>query len=213
MIIAIFIASLVAVSIGGFIYTMTKQYSVSVARNTMAAELSKATNRLDNDIKFATGALSISPIDPSGPQNNAGKWATNTSSNLDTVVLATMARDVNGNSINNTHPGYADSIIYYVRDGNLFRRIVAANQTGNRYTTLTCTLTPTGGCPTDEKVLENLKSFNVTLYTENETATSNPQLAKSIKLEIKLEVQKSGQALTQSSTLSSRFQGAEIIAP
>ncbi len=206
LIVAIVVSSFLIVAIVAFIVTLTRQYSVSVARNTLTNELSTAVNRIDTDVKSSDKIIATSPLDPAGPLNNSSRWSLSTSTNLDTVVLTTLARTSSGSSLSGGYPGQADIIVYYVRDGSLYRRLVAVDHPNNRYDTLTCPGTPSGGCPADEVLLEGVTAFNVTMLGSS-GPTTNPAQAKSLKFTIRGEVTEAGQTITQTSTISSSLLG------
>ncbi len=206
LIVAIFISSLLILSIVAFIVALTKQYSISVARNILTTELSSTVNRIDSDVRASDSVLATSPVDPAGPLSSGKKWSTNTSTSKDTIVLTTIARTTSGDPVNNVYPGLADIIVYYVRNGSLYRRLVAANESDNRYSTLLCATTSDGGCSADEKLLDNVTEFNVTFYGTS-GLTSSPSQAKNLNFTIKAETTEAGQPISQTSTISAHLSG------
>jgi prepilin-type N-terminal cleavage/methylation domain-containing protein len=122
------------------------------------------------------------------------------------LVMAQPSRDASGkpiytNPANNDYSGPRDSTVLYLKNGALYERNVYTSQSAN--TTLTCAGTSTiGGCPSDIKVVDNVKNFAVTYYNSTgvEIPSSLPdgsggtinnynarKLAKAVKIDLTLE--------------------------
>lgn len=204
LILVIAISGILIVSLVSFISSMTKQFGITSARNAQTTQLSLATDRLDNDIKGATAVLNYSPADPSGPSGMP--WQTSTNR----LVLSTAARDSSDEPIPGSN-GYAtDTIIYYLKDGSLYRRVLAANYAGNRYTTKTCSATPSGGCASDTKITDNVQSITFFYYAKDTGASLTPVTppiatgnVTTVKFKLTLTRQQSGQTISTESNTSS----------
>lgn len=204
LILVIAISGILIVSLVSFISSMTKQFGITSARNAQTTQLSLATDRLDNDIKGATAVLNYSPVDPSGPSGMP--WQTSTNR----LVLSTAARDSSDEPIPGSN-GYAtDTIIYYLKDGSLYRRLLPANYAGNRYTPKNCSATPSGGCASDTKITDNVQSITFFYYAKDTGASLTPVTppiatgnVTTVKFKLTLTRQQSGQTIsTESNTTS-----------
>lgn len=202
LIVIIVVSGILLISLVSFISSLTKQYGVSSVRNAQTTQLSLATDRIDNDIKGATAVLNYSPADPSGP--SGAPWQTSSTR----LVLSTSARNSSNEPIPGSN-GYAtDTIIYYLNEGSLYRRILAANYPGNRYTTKTCAVTVAGGCSTDTKLTDNVQSLTFTYFAkgDNTTEVTLPIATgnvTTVKFKLILARQQSGQTIsTESNTTS-----------
>lgn len=120
---------------------------------------------------------------PGAPGNLFG-WQ----SDADTLILATAAEDNSGNIIfqdESQYISYKNNIIYFLENGDLKRRVLAAEIPDNKAVTTCPEAAATSSCPEDTTILENVDSFEVKYYdSQNQEVT--PNNARSIGLEISL---------------------------
>lgn len=144
-------------------------------------------NRVANDIRLATSADENNrwaddnaPGAPTDPLS----WQSNTS----TLVLAMAAVDSSNNVIFDDAHDYVsakNNIIYYVSNGTLYRRTLAAPNSGNTAITTCPPASATSSCPADREVLDNVTSFSIAYYGSDGTTTI-PTSAHSVQLNVTL---------------------------
>ncbi len=201
IIVAITVASILIVGVFSFIITYTNQYAVTSARTKLESSLVSGSDRIDRDIKTSRKVLAENSIADAAAPGSPAKWVSDDSQ----LVLGTTARKENGESLDGTYPGVFDNIIYYMRGQSLYRRILAHDDGSgaNRFTTITCSALPEGGCAADEKVLDDVSSFTVHYYDETNAPANPVDGTKRIRISIELSADTSGQTISTSTSFMS----------
>jgi prepilin-type N-terminal cleavage/methylation domain-containing protein len=124
--------------------------------------------------------------DPNGPgaPGNLFGWE----SDDDTLILATVAEDDDGNILfqdESQYISHKNNIIYYLNNGNLMRRVLAADIPDNSAVTTCPEAAATADCPEDTVIVENVESFEVK-YFDSQNIEVNPNDSRSIGLNIGL---------------------------
>ena len=192
MIVAVTVSTFMLVAIVGFIVTLIQQYGVSSQRNTLTTNLQAATSRINDDIRKSVAVLPTNQTDdPNGPSPTT-RW----SSKVDQLVLGQKPTLADGTLIDTEA---LDSVVYYLKERSLYRRVVAASTTpSNSISTITCGTTA-NGCPDDVKVAENVDSIAFT-YRNNANAviSYSPNAVTNVSFAIKLTTEQSGQTIESS---------------
>lgn len=197
LIIAIAISTILAVTLVIAIVGWLGQYAVGSARQDMTINMQTGLSRLSDDIRQSYAVLVENAETDSNAPTTPGKWRTGS----DRLVLARTPYKSDNTAlytIANIFSGKPDSIVYYVRDNTLYRRVVPANYTDNAALPLTtCVGGPTtGGCPTDTRILSNVTSLQFSYYDSSNTSGAPPSSTRSILTEVTTTRQQSGQTLT-----------------
>lgn len=182
-------AVLVVAAVGVYL-TVLGQSPVIKARNTLSTNLQNALNRINDDVRRSSNVTVYNlTADPSAPNAKTG-YENVPGPTPDTndqhywrlgenrLLLNQTPVTNSGNPIYDSAEyaaGKKNTIIYYVRDGALYRRVIAAAYGTNSVATATCpTRTVVGGCvDSDTKLVDNLRTslgagaFKVVYYDRN----------------------------------------------
>ncbi|MFZ1360545.1 MAG: type II secretion system protein [Candidatus Saccharimonadales bacterium] len=196
LIIAISVSIVLIVASIGLYLSVSSQRPFIVTRNTLSTNLENALNRINDDVRISSSVAvyNISP-DPNAPTTKSGYTDVPGPSPGDTdnqhywrmskhrLILNQTPTDASGNPIYDNvskGAGKRNTVIYYVKDGALYRRLVAASYPNNAKSTTTCVTVPTGGCQDkDIKIIDGLdpdkgeNAFSVTYYDVNGNTIHN----------------------------------------
>jgi hypothetical protein len=88
--------------------------------------------------------------------------------------------------------------LVYFKDGDtLYKRLLAnPDADGNSLVTSCPSSLASDDCPADRKLVENLNTMVFTLYDQDNATTSDPLLARSVKIDLGLERDTFGEPLT-----------------
>ncbi len=252
LLVAISVASIIAIGTVGLYVAVTSQMPMINARNTLSTNLQNTLNRINDDVRLSSNAslYNMSP-DANAPTTKSGYTDvpgpdTDTDDryfwrmSFNRLLLNQTPVDASGNAIYDNADyaaGKRNTIVYYVRDGALYRRMVAADYPNNSISTTTCTRVAAGGCTSsDIKVIDGLdpslgdNAFVVTYYDKNGSEIKNTKfdgsgnsipdytgfpLTRSVGIKISL---KSGavigtQTVSQSNTMRMQFRSQQNIVP
>lgn len=194
LVVAVAVSSILLTSVVGVFMAYLQQYSSSSVRNTMNTDIQAALGKINDDVRNSSNALLYNEAsDDNAPTSLVGEYANvpgptdnpdykhNWRMGPNRLILGQPARDSSGNPIYTDTAnaiGPRNSIIYYVKGGALYKRVVAAS--GNAQATLTCTSVPEGGCATkDVKIISGLAtddgvgSFIIKYHNNNGTEIEN----------------------------------------
>lgn len=187
LLIAIVITALVSTVILNFSIDSLRTSAIQTAKQNLLNDARSGLDTVANDIRISTIADANNrwPDDyaPLAPSDELS-WA----SGAQTLVLASSAIDQNKAPIFDDALNYItakNNIIYYLKTGTLYKRILAA-PAANNATSTTCppqNATPT--CRADKVVLRNVSSLNIRYISSDDTAVS-PTEARAIELSVTL---------------------------
>ncbi len=214
LLIAIAVSSIVAVALVTAIVGWLGQYAVGSARQDMTISIQTGLSRLTDDIRQSYGVLVENAEADSNAPTTPGKWRTGN----DRLVLARTPYKGDNTAlytISNIFSGKPDSIVYYLRDGSLYRRVVPANYTDNAALPLaTCAGGPAaGGCPNDTQILANVTSLQLTYYDSSNNPSAPPSSTRSILIEVTTTRQQSGQTIAVADKVRVSLQKFATIVP
>lgn len=187
------VGSILVVAAVGMYMTVLGQTPVVKERNTLNTNLQNTLNRINDDVRRSSNvSLYNLTADPNAPTTLAG-YTDVPGPEVDTndqhfwrlgqnrLILSQTPVNAAGEPIYDNLQfavGSKNTVIYYVRDGALYRRLIRANYTANVAPALiTCTRVATGGCvggaASDVKVVDKLDeglgqdAFKVVYYDRN----------------------------------------------
>lgn len=167
--------------------------AINTARLDLQSEAQTALDLVNNDIRLAAVADEQNRWpDDNAPSNTFG-WRSDGS----TLVLATVAEDSEGNILfadPSNYISYKNNSVYFVQDGKLYKRLIAADVADNRAVT-TCPRGVDDPCPDDRELLNNVKQFNVR-YINGDGNEVAPVEARALEVSVQLETRKGGQTIT-----------------
>jgi prepilin-type N-terminal cleavage/methylation domain-containing protein len=188
------ISAIIGTAITAFFIGQLQHYSIGWMRGSMGASTQTALHRINDDVRGSVRVLISTPASGAGsdlyaPQPS-GTWVSSDTQ----LVIAKIPRDTAGNKLSDT----PDEIVYYLRDGNLYRRIIPYDNPSNaNYPLVTCagSQTPAGGCPSDTLIMDSIASIKFTyLDSTNNTPTVLTE-ATSIKTEVNRQAATAGQTI------------------
>lgn len=189
--------------VANFSINALSQSSVESARADSLGQSHIAMDRIINDIRLSAGA----------EENNRWSDANNVSGELawqsdaGTLVLATAAVDSANNVIFADPSRYIsdkNNIIYFVRDGVLYKRVLASPVAGNSAQTTCPANLASPTCPADRALLNNVTGFTVS-YLNADEAVVLPADARAIELRIQTAVSKFSQNINSDYTTRAVF--------
>lgn len=200
MVSLVLVTALASVIVGFAIDKIRQNTQLSIKYNLLS-EAETGLNTVANDIRLSARADDANRWQ----DNNAPLAPTNKLSWLSDgtrIVLATAAQDASSNIIFDDVHNYVtakDNHIYYVNNKKLYRRILAAPNSGNKAKTTCPPALATSSCPGDKIIMNNVSSFTVKYYDgANQVVT--PSSARSIELGVTLSVVRYSQTISATYT-------------
>lgn len=185
----------------GFSVDKIRQSTQQTIKYELLSGAEKGLNIVANDIRLSARADDANRWEddnaPLAPSNKLS-WMSNST----TLVLATAAQDSDKNVIFDDTHNYVsakNNYIYFLKDGTLYRRLLAAPVTGNAAVTTCPPEASTSSCPSDKTILNNVTSFSITYYDGSNQAVT-PSSARSISLAVTLSVTRYGQDISATYT-------------
>jgi prepilin-type N-terminal cleavage/methylation domain-containing protein len=212
------IAIVIATVIGGALVVSVigwlGQYAIGSARQDMTITMQAALSHISDDIRQSYAVLVENAETDSDAPTTPGAWRTGG----DRLVLARTPYQSDGTALYTNATlfnGKPDSIVYYLNNGSLYRRVVPANYAGNVALPLvTCTSTAAGGCATDKLIMSNVSSLQFTYYDASDSGDAVPSSTRSVKVTITTTKQQSGQAIVvQDKVRTNLQQFANLVPP
>lgn len=185
------IALLLTTAISGLIISFSvdklQQSSEQTVKYDLLSNAETGLNRIANDIRLATSADDNNrwsdPHAPNAPTDDFS-WQ----SNSNTLVLAIAAQTSNHTIIFDDAHDYIsakNNVIYYLSGTSLYRRVLAATNSGNAAVTTCPPGSASASCPADADVLDNVSAFSVQYYG-SDGSVATPTTAHSIQLSVTL---------------------------
>lgn len=204
VLVTVSVTTTVLLVIGTFMTHSLQTTTLETANATILHEVQLTLDAVANDVRLSANAdqnnRNPDANSPGGSANQFG-WASDTS----TLVLATAATTSSHNIIFSDPANYVttkNNIVYFVSDGTLYKRIIAASATGNSAKT-TCPATKvTETCPGDKELLHNVSVFGIR-YVDGSNNTVLPTSARSV--EISLTAARTQYKQTQSASYTTRM--------
>ena len=177
----------------------TTYYFVNVTRNnafvTMSADSQNLLRAMVEQLRYGAGVRQSNTItDANAP---VGGW--NTSNANFVIIIAVPAEDSDDNYIIDEATGspYNNELVYFKSGTTLYRRTLAhPDANGNTFRTSCPAGSVSESCPPDSKLVESLEDMVFTLYDQDNNITTDPLLARSVKIDLALEKETFGQPLT-----------------
>lgn len=199
LIISISVISILSIVLMNFMVNWLQQHSVTQTRAELLTTAQDTLDSITNDIRLSSAAdLNNRILDthaPGAPANQQS-WASNAS----TLVLASAVEDTSGNIVFSDPANYTsekNNTIFFVNNGVLYRRVLAAAVTDNKSRTTCPAANADADCPADRKLAENVVSFQVNYFNAQNQEVA-PTDARSIQLAITLRKSAFGQPIESS---------------
>lgn len=195
--IALAVTGILVLAVMNFVLENLITSAVTTARAELLSEAESGLDNAARDIRLSANADqnnrwqdNYAPNAPTDPYS----WQSNSS----TVILATAAEDQSNNILFQDPLKYItqkNNIIYFQKNGTLYKRILAAPITGNKARTTCPIAVASSSCPSDREMLHNVSAFSVRYLDGNDDEVS-PTDARSVELTVQLQAKKYGQNIT-----------------
>ncbi len=179
-------------------------YVADVFRSRAAAELAVESHfvlrTFVDDIRLADGiALTNSITDLNAP---VGGWITSDANNQ--IIINSPAITSAHDIIYDDSTGYPfrNQYIYFIQGSDLYRRTLKnTSATGNTVTTTCPSANSSPSCPNDKIYTSNIQDFTLEFFDINNTATTDPTAARSVKLTIAMSRKTYGKTITLNNSI------------
>lgn len=177
------------------------QYTIGDARQKQTSNMQTALTRIGDDIRQSHTVLVENIETDANAPTPAGVWATSANQ----LVLGKTPRNSSGTGlyeVTRYFSGKPDSIVYYLKNGSIYRRTVPANYVGNVTLPLkTCSSDAEGGCAADIRILSDVTQLQFEYYNADNTISVGPSETKSVRVSITTSRQQAGQTVVTTDTL------------
>jgi Tfp pilus assembly protein PilW len=188
--IALVLTALVVLTMFQFISDSYTANNSADVQATAANDVQTALNKIEDDINLSSGfdtTISAPFADPFGPDDAGASWTHfGSSATTRALIIKGYATTTNIKNINkvpvyvnsygcttdiiNSNPLLADRIIYFIRNGNLYRRTLTDTTKtlcNTQYQKQTCPsgMTHATCLGKDVLVIENVTNFSISYYT------------------------------------------------
>lgn len=189
--------------VGNFAVSALTQTTVESVRASQLGQSQIAMDKIINDIRLSAGADIVNRWnDPNNP-NGSYAWQ----SNANTLLLSTVVMDSSDNVIFADASKYIsekNSVIYFVKDGTLFKRTLAATVPGNVAKTTCPAAVASTACPADSVMLNDVTNFRLK-YLDNNNTEVTPTDARSVELTVEAATKRFGQDIKSGYTTRAVF--------
>lgn len=189
LLVALVVAGIISLVIGSYMVENIQQNALANIRQDTLQETQLSLDLAANDIRLSANADDNNRWPDSYAPSGADpySWA----SNGGTLVLATAAQNTSGVIQFIDAKNYItekNNIIYFVNNGTLYKRTLAAPISGNAANTSCPVASSTPSCPADKQLIKNVTLFSVT-YLDGQNLSVIPTEARSIELHLTVSKQ------------------------
>ena len=193
------IMSILAIVLMNFMVNWLQQNAVTQVRTNLLAATQDSLDLISDNIRLSASADQNNRWQdanaPSAP-SNLQSWQ----SNATTLVLASAAEDSSRNilfSDPSNYTSHKNNQIFFVKNGTLYRRVLASPVAGNRAKTTCPAALATAVCPADRKLAQGVVSFSVKYYNAANVEVT-PTNARSIELSMTTQKKAFGKMIQSS---------------
>lgn len=199
---------MIAISIAAILSTVliafTMGYVVDVFRSRSAAELAVESHfvlrTIVDDIRIADGIASTNDIvDNNVPING---WQTSDVNNQ--LIINSPAITTTSDIIYDSSTGYPyrNQYIYFITNHKLYRRTLKNTNASGNFAVTSCPETAVSStCPQDKVYTSNINDISFVFYDIDNNITSNPILARSVKLGVVMSRKTFGKSITLNNSI------------
>lgn len=165
-------------------------YLAATTRNNLFVDMTNDSQNLlrstVEELRYGAGVRQTNSInDPNGP---SGGW--NTSNENFVIIIPLPALTAGKAYIMDTATGapYMNEHVYYKIGTTLYKRTLAhADAIGNSARTSCPEAIASTSCPKDRELSRNVGDMNFVLYDQDDNLTTNTLLARSVRINLRLE--------------------------
>lgn len=198
MLVATAVTSLMIILIMTFLVNTLARNATDTARADLLREAQLTLDVMNKDIRLSANVDSINRWEDANSPNAAATNGFGWESDESTLILATAANDTDKNVLFSDVTHYItfkDNVIYYLNNGSLYKRTLAGEVNNNAASTTCPQAAATAACPADRRLVNNVSSFDVR-YLNGDGNDVDPDQARLVEAEIRLEAVKYGRSIT-----------------
>jgi Tfp pilus assembly protein PilE len=199
LLISITLISILSIFIMNFMANWLQQHIITQTRADLLMSAQDTLDLAMDNIRLSSAADQANRIqDPNAPLAPADQLSWR--SNANTLILASAAEDAAGEIIFSDSLNYTsvkNNIIFFVRDGTLYRRTLAAPVEDNKAKTTCPNAVANSECPQDRRLAQNVSSFQIR-YLNAANQQVDPVNARSVELSIVLQKKVIGKTVESS---------------
>ena len=186
------------------ILAVSMNYFALITRTNLRLDMTVDSQNLlrtaVEEIRYGAGVRQSNTInDPNAPGTG---W--NTSNSNFVIIIAVPAQDTGRNYIIDSSTGnpYSNELVYFKQGSTLYKRILAhPDAEGNSLKTSCPSNLASSNCPADRKLIEHVNDMVFTIYDQDDTITTDPLLARSVKIDLAMERDTFGEPLTLNNSI------------
>lgn len=203
------IISIMSIVLVSFLGSWTEQHAISETRVGLLADAQNALDYITDKVRLSASADQNNrwqDASAPGAPGNLLSW----SSGGNTLILAAAEEDKSGNIVFSDALNYTsqkNNLIFFVRNGVLYQRVLAAPGSNNALTTSCPAASATASCPADRRLASNVQSFSVKYYDASNAEVA-PTSARSVALTLTLSKKAYKQQVTETYTTRMVFRNA-----
>ena len=197
------ITGILIIVIMGFLVNSLVQISVDTARADLLRSAQISLDTITRDLRTSSNAYDTASI----PDEHAPDESENWESTADTLVIATAALDSDKNILfaDGLHyTSFKNNNIYFVENGILYKRTLAANAPENAAVTTCPAAQANEDCPSDIVLARDIERFTLRYYDGNGDEVE-PSAARSVGVTLELAATKYGRDITAEYTTRTVF--------
>jgi hypothetical protein len=169
--------------ITNYVLSSIQQSATAFNRDSLIKETALSLDLMAKDVRLSANADQANRWpDTNGPGGNQYGWQSNDSA----MVLATAAEDSAHNILFSDSKNYItqkNNIIYFVQNGTLFKRVLAAPVAGNSAVTTCPPALASTSCPSDKELLHDVTLFHIS-YLDGQNQSVTPTDARSVEVHV-----------------------------
>lgn len=189
--VSLLVTTFISLVIGNFMVQNIQESSLATARETILQDTQLSLDLAANDVRLSANADDNNrwaDLNAPGGSLQPYSWASDAS----TLVLATGAQNTSGVIQFLDAKNYVtekNNLIYFVKNGTLYKRTLAATTVVPNAAKTTCpAAAATTQCPADKSLIRNVTLFTVA-YLDGDNNAVDPTVARSIELHVKVSKQ------------------------
>ncbi|HSX27284.1 MAG TPA: type II secretion system protein [Patescibacteria group bacterium] len=198
-IVELLVSVAIAAILASVLLAINLQFFGNVMQSQISAELAVESHfvleAMVEDIRLADGiTVTNSLADANGP---AGGWSTSDSANR--LVLKSPAINSSRDIIYDDSTGfpYRNELVYFMSGKMLYRRTLKNGGASGNIAVTTCPAsTASSSCPVDKQYTTYINDMTFTFYDTANAVTTDPTLARSIKVGINMSRKAFGKTIT-----------------
>lgn len=164
------------------------------AKADLLREAQLSLDVIVKDIRLSGGADPVNSVADTNSPGASENFGIGWESNDNTLVLSRSAEDNNRNILfqdANRYVTEKDNVVYFVNEGSLYKRTLAADVESNRRRTSCPKDSSSESCPADLQLVKNVSNFTLK-YFDGMNNEVEPEQAQSVEASLDLSVNKFG---------------------